>query len=106
MLPAANESISESKGFANNIGGGKVPIGLYSFEYIPEKRKDIQFLINSMKHRDPEEITQLKNSVAMKAYPKAHQSLITSLQRLNFNGEVVDWDRKERGQVVYQKEGK
>lgn len=103
-LPVEEDTVSE--GFANNVGSGKVPIGVFAFEYIPAKRKDIQFLINSMKHRDPEEIIKLKNSVVMRAYPRAHQSLITSLQRLNFNGEVVDYYHKEKGVVVYQKEGK
>ncbi len=99
------EAVSE--GFVNNVGRGKVPIGHWSFEYIPEKgKKDIQFLINSMKHRDPEAIIKLKNSVVMTGFAGSHQSLITSLQKLNFNGEVVDWNRKERGVVVYQKEGK
>lgn len=95
-----------SEGFANKIGKGKVPIGHFSFEYIPEKRSDIGFLIRSMKHRDPEEIIKLKNSVVMKAFAGQHQSLISSLQKLNFNGEVVDYNYKEKGVVVYQKEGK
>ena len=93
--------------FVVNLRGGKVPIGLWSFEYIPAKgKKDIQFLINSMKHRDPEAIIKLKNSVVMTAFAGPQHSLINSLVRLQFDGEVKDWDRKEKGTVVYQKEGK
>ena len=76
------------EGFSNKLGGGKVPIGQFTFIYEPKSRSDVEFIINSAKVRKGAEVKAKGKIVTITADAKVHNSLISSFQSLGLNGEV------------------
>jgi hypothetical protein len=76
------------EGFKNKVGGGKVPIGEFTFIYEPKSRSDVEFIINSAKIRKGAKVKAKGKIVTITANATVHDSLIASFQSLGLNGEV------------------
>ena len=90
------ETYELEEGFSVNVGShGRVPVGHFTWLYIPKNPKDLDFISNSAIHRGIKELHVVKTvgkgkGIEITATAPEHQSLIRSFQSLQFNGEVID----------------
>jgi len=83
------------EGFKVNIGGGKVPVGHFTWIYIPKNKAELKFISNSAGVRGIKDIKIVDTvgkgkGVEITAMAPEHNSLIKSFQALQLDGEVLD----------------
>jgi len=89
------ELMRVEEGFRNDLQGGKVPVGNYTFIYTMDNPADLNFVIRSAEERGMAVLAKGKRKARIDGNAGQHTSLVRSLQDLSirtrdYNGSVTE----------------
>jgi hypothetical protein len=88
-------NVQANEGFRNELEGGKVPVGNYTFVYTMDNPADLDFVVRSAEERGMAVLAKGKTKARIDGNAGQHTSLVRSLQDLSirtrdYNGSVTE----------------
>lgn len=110
-LKTKDDDMKTNEGFRNELQGGKVPVGNYTFTYEMDNPADLGFVVRSAEERGMAVLAQGKRKARIDGNAGQHTSLVRSLQDLSirtrdYNGSVTEPHRAGDLQMESVPEGK